>query len=70
VKRKLGLDDLPSWIITTELNIFTWPGFDIRPINKSKSEYVYGYLPIDVFEKVKASINNNRKAQRIKLAKR
>lgn len=70
VKRRLGLDDLPSWIITTELNIFTWPGYDIRPINKSKNEYVYGYLPTDLFEKVKTSINENRKALRIKLAKR
>ena len=70
VKRRLGLDDLPSWIITTELNIFTWPGYDIRPINKTKNDFVYGFLPTDLFEKVKTSINENRKTLRIKLAKR
>ena len=24
-KRQLGLDDLPSWIVTTEGNAFIWP---------------------------------------------
>jgi hypothetical protein len=70
IKSLLGLDDLPSWIITTELNCFTWQGYYIRPINKLKGDYVYGYLPTDLFEKVKASINENSKAQRIKLSKR
>jgi hypothetical protein len=42
-KRRLGLDTERSWIITTELNQFTWPGPDIRPT--SPGEYLYGYLP-------------------------
>src|SRR5262249_32208014 len=42
-KQRLGLDDERSWIITTELNQFTWPGPDIRPT--ASGEYVYGYLP-------------------------
>jgi hypothetical protein len=32
VKRRIGLDDAPAWIVTTEANAFTWPGPDIRPI--------------------------------------
>jgi len=42
-KRRLGLDPERSWIITTELNQFTWPGPDIRPT--ASGEYLYGYLP-------------------------
>jgi hypothetical protein len=30
VKRHLGLDDDPSWIIVTEGNEFLWPGYDLR----------------------------------------
>lgn len=42
-KRRLGLDSERSWIITTELNQFVWPGPDIRPT--ASGEYLYGYLP-------------------------
>ena len=42
-KRRLGLDAERSWIVTTELNQFTWPGPDIRPT--TSGEYLYGYLP-------------------------
>lgn len=42
-KRRLGLDAEQSWIVTTELNRFTWPGPDLRPT--AAGEYVYGYLP-------------------------
>ncbi len=31
VKFRLGLDDIPSWIILSESNYFAWPGPDIRP---------------------------------------
>ncbi len=42
-KKRLGLDDQKSWIITTEFNKFTWPGYDIRKI--SSGSYSYGILP-------------------------
>jgi hypothetical protein len=35
VKRHLGLDDA-SWIVLDEANEFFWPGFDLRPIARSK----------------------------------
>ena len=40
VKRRLGLDDRQSWVITTELNRFTWPGFDLR--RAPSGAWVYG----------------------------
>jgi hypothetical protein len=44
--RRLGLDDLPQWIVTREINLFTWPGGDIRPVpGKAPSTIAYGHLP-------------------------
>jgi hypothetical protein len=42
-KRRLGLDQDRSWVITSELNRFSWPGPDIRPL--PTGEYSYGMLP-------------------------
>jgi hypothetical protein len=42
-KQRLRLDAQRSWIITTELNQFIWPGPDLRPT--PSGEYLYGYLP-------------------------
>lgn len=42
-KKRLGLDSEPSWIITSEYNKFTWPGYDIRRCDNGS--YSYGILP-------------------------
>ena len=46
-KRRLGLDEARSWIKTDELNMFTWPGPDLRPIGRAPDQggFVYGLLP-------------------------
>ena len=36
VKRRVGLDDAASWIVTNELNRFIWPGYYLRPIARDK----------------------------------
>ncbi len=57
VKEYLGLDSDRSWIICNEVNRFTWPGPDIRPITKSgKKKYSYGVLPPKLFSKVSKTI--------------
>jgi hypothetical protein len=47
-RRRLGLDAERSWIITTELNRFIWPGPDIRAL--PSGEYSHGYLPGKLLE--------------------
>lgn len=42
-KRRLRLDDERSWIITTEVNRFIWPGPDLRTV--PDGGYSYGLLP-------------------------
>jgi PemK-like, MazF-like toxin of type II toxin-antitoxin system len=44
VKRHLGLDDDPSWIVVSEGNEFVWPGYDLRKRPHS-DRYDYGFLP-------------------------
>jgi hypothetical protein len=46
LKAHLGLDELPSWIIVSEVNDFLWPGPDLRPVSRSKpNTFAYGMLP-------------------------
>jgi hypothetical protein len=52
VKRHLDLDDLPSWIAVAEFNLFTWPGFDLRPVPGQRDRYDNGFLPPALFKAV------------------
>ena len=53
-KRRLGLDDLPSWVVLTEGNRFVWPGPDLRPgVNGDPSSIAYGSLPERLFERIR-----------------
>lgn len=61
-KRRLGLDDDRSWIITTEVNQFEWPGPDLRSTGQADPEdFAYGYIPAKLFEAVVAQIRANSK---------
>ncbi|MGH7102211.1 MAG: hypothetical protein ACREFJ_07420, partial [Acetobacteraceae bacterium] len=37
IKRHLGLDDDPSWIVVAEGNEFLWPGYDLRKVPQTDS---------------------------------
>lgn len=52
IKRHLGLDDEPSWIVLGDFNFFTWPGFDLRPVPGQADRYHYGLLPPTLFESI------------------
>lgn len=45
-KKRLGLDDAPSWIVADDLNHFDWPGPDLRPIpgRSGADRFIYGHL--------------------------
>jgi hypothetical protein len=55
VKRFLGLDAAPSWVILTELNRFIWPGFDLSRI-PGTGDFAYGMLPPRLFEQIRKRI--------------
>lgn len=52
VKKHLGLDEDRSWIILDEVNVFTWPGYDLRPINRHDERIAYGLLPPKLFDQI------------------
>ena len=65
IKRRLGLDEAPTWIVTTEANVFVWPGPDLRPIpTRRPATAVYGRVPESFLGKVAHSYLANRTRQR------
>lgn len=53
-KRRLGLDDQPSWIVLTDANRFVWPGPDLRPAPGGDiSTVAIGLLPRGLFNEVR-----------------
>ncbi len=71
MKRALGLDDAPSWIVTTEANAFLWPGPDVRPVpGRTPKTVVYGKVPDRLLQQVARSYLANREKQRSRLMPR
>ncbi len=56
VRKQLGLRAERSWIVVSEWNQFTWPGYDIRPIRKGATGISYGFLPSGLFRQVRDAI--------------
>ena len=54
---RLGLDNQTSWIITTEVNRFIWPGPDIRSVPGGRP--AYGPLPAAMTRDLVQQIKNN-----------
>ena len=71
VKRRLGFDEAPSWIVTSELNRFVWPGYDLRPIAHDRADtFAWGFLPVETFAAVKRGIAAHQKQHRLHLMAR
>jgi hypothetical protein len=71
VKLAIGLDDAPSWIVTTEANAFIWPGPDVRPVpGRTPVTMIYGRVPTGLLTQVARSYLANRERQRSRLVPR
>lgn len=71
IKRHLGLDDAPSWIVTPEANAFIWPGPFIRPVpSRSPTTVIYGRVPNGKLRQVARSYLAKRDEQRSRLVPR
>jgi hypothetical protein len=71
VKRHLGLDDVPSWIVADEVNRFIWPGPDLRPVSaREPDRFAFGFLPVDVFDELKRKIVAVYRKRRLKIVPR
>lgn len=71
VKKHLGLDDMPSWIVLTEANVFAWPGPDIRNIPGTEPPTsIYGRIPNSLLQTVARRVLENRQLQRMRIVSR
>jgi hypothetical protein len=56
-KRRLGLDEARSWVVVSEINRFVWPGPDLRPVSRTKTNrFDYGLLPPALFRQIKTRL--------------
>ncbi|MDN5848332.1 MAG: type II toxin-antitoxin system PemK/MazF family toxin [Nitrococcus sp.] len=60
-KKRLRLDDEKSWIITTEVNRFIWPGPDLRAV--PGGGMAYGFLPASMARGLVQQIKNNARSR-------
>ena len=51
VKRHLGLDAEPSWVVVAEGNEFAWPGYDLR--RRPSGGFEFGFLPPRLFNRIR-----------------
>lgn len=70
VKTRLGLDDARSWIVVTEMNRFSWPGFDLSPIRRGADTPEYGPLPRMLYRKMRDAIIAAARAGRLRITGR
>ena len=70
-KRRLGLDDGPSWIVATEVNRFPWPGPDLRPISRRRPDvFAYGGLPRKLMVQLTERLSEQHRQYRLKTVPR
>ena len=69
-KVRLGLDSERSWIVLSELNVFTWPGPDLRPLTSGEPDSViFGMLPPGLFRVVRdrfIALNAERRVAQVR----
>lgn len=70
VKKAIGLDDEPSWVIVSEYNVDEWPSAGLSQIPGKPGTYVYGLIPPSLFASVKSKFLELVRRKRSKLVKR
>ena len=70
VAENLGLDGARCWIVISEANIDFWPNAGLAPVPGRRGGYAYGYLPPNLFERVRISFVKLFETRRAKLVRR
>lgn len=70
-QKRLGLDDEPCWIVTSEVNRFVWPGPDLRPIRQGPdTRWSYGLLPLGLLKQIQENFRQFLKQRRTRAVSR
>jgi len=72
IKNRLGLTDRDkSYAITSEINVFVWPGPDLRPFEKDgKKDIYFGQIPGNLLIRIRDEVLGHAKTQRLKTTPR
>lgn len=65
LKLSLGLDAEPAWVCLDELNVFAWPGFDLRVI-PGRNRIDYGVVPEAIFNTIRQGIVALHRARKVR----
>lgn len=58
-RERLGLDGERSWIVLSEINVFNWPGPDLRPVpSRDPATVMYGRLSRGLFARLVAAVKD------------
>ncbi|WP_439634751.1 hypothetical protein [Glycocaulis sp.] len=69
ISRHLGLDDLQSYVVTTEANAVSWDDAGIIPARPGK-DWAYGRLPKGLYEDIRLAMMERLRQRTLKTAKR
>lgn len=53
VRRAIGLDDAPCWVVVSEHNVDEWPNPGLSPLPGQPGTFAYGFLPPRLFAQIK-----------------
>lgn len=70
VKRSIGLDDVPSWIIVSEYNVDEWPNGGLSAVPGTDGAFAYGFIPPGLFAAVKTKFLALAKARKSEAIRR
>lgn len=71
LKRMLKLDDEKSWLIITEVNIFTWPSPEAIPVpGRGQTSWIYGRLPENILRLARDKIIEHLVAKKLERIER
>jgi hypothetical protein len=62
--RRMGLDNEPQWVSTTDMNAFVWPGPDLRPVSgKGPESVVIGRAPSSLMRVIIECLQRNLRSR-------
>jgi hypothetical protein len=65
VRRAIGLDDAPSWVIVSEHNVDEWPR-GLAAIPGKPRTYSYGFIPPGLFAQIKTRFLERARQGRVR----
>jgi hypothetical protein len=69
-RTRLGLQSEPCWVVVSEMNIFEWPGPDLRPTESGTGSVVYGRLSPRVMAAIVTAFTEWKKSHRQRVIRR